>query len=355
MFRHNWRVVGIEMAYEGLLLRKARELKRLDVSGILQLGGTILGTARGNPFHKVPGLGERGKAEDDTLFVEAMKDLDIDALVCIGGDGTLSVAARLARAGIPVIGVPKTIDNDVAGTDVTFGFDSAVSIVMEALDRLHTTAMSHHRAMVIEVMGRNAGWLALQGGTSSGGDVILMPEIEYSMEIVGAYLKARRDEGKRFSLVVVAEGISRELPPGIPEFHIPVCDRVAKKLSEDWDLATRSVNLGHLQRGGSPTQFDRTLGTVFGYLAVEALADGKLGRMVAMRDGKFTDVPLEEAFGKQRRVPLDHPILMAARAVGTCFGDSMGRMRNTMDTMTAMNFRELFKQQGIALPKGMGD
>jgi 6-phosphofructokinase 1 len=326
MFQQKWRVVGIQNSFEGILRRKTRELTRLDVSGILQLGGTILGTARGNPFEKVEGLGERGKQQDDALFEEAMDEIGIDALVCIGGDGTLNVAARLARRGIPVVGVPKTIDNDVLGTDITFGFDSASSVVMEALDRLHTTASSHHRVLVVEVMGRNAGWLALQGGVSAGGDVILIPEIEYQMENVGDFLCKRRTEGKEFSIVVVAEGIKKEIPQVDCGYPVSVAEKVAKILGDGWGFTTRAVDLGHLQRGGSPTQFDRVLGTMFGFEAARVLARGDSGRLVSWKAGELTDVPLEEASGGQRLVNPDHPLVHSARAVGTCFGDDLARM-----------------------------
>jgi 6-phosphofructokinase 1 len=260
--------------------------------------------------------------------VRAMK---IDALVLIGGDGTLASADRLYRSGLPIIGVPKTIDNDLSGTDVTFGFDTAVTVATEAIDRLHSTAQSHHRIMIVEVMGRRAGWIALYAGVAGGGDIILIPEIPYTTEAITAKVKARRKQGKRFSLVVIAEGAK-------PKGGDVVIQKLVANSAEPVRLGgvgfvlgdelerltgteTRCVVLGHLQRGGSPTSGDRILATQLGAEAVNLIARGEFGRMVAVRCGEIVSISLDVPAQGPRLVPPDHPLIAVARSVGTSFGD----------------------------------
>ena len=323
-------IVGILDGYWGLVAEHFRLLRNEDVSGILGIGGTILGTSRVDPFKEAFRLGRLSSPNEDWEYIkDVMARHSIDGLIAIGGDGTLRVASRAARAGIPVVGVPKTIDNDVGETDVTFGFDSAVSIVMDALDRLHTTAMSHHRAMVVEVMGRTAGWLALHAGVAGGGDVLLLPEFPYSEGAICEKVKARERSGKRFSIIVAAEGAradggsmlfsekddgsGRKILGGIGKY-------LADNIERATGLETRVTVLGHLQRGGAPTAYDRLLATQFGHEAIELLLAGKSGEMVALQSSRIVAVPMERAIGRTKLVPPDHPLVDAAKAVGTSFG-----------------------------------
>ena len=295
---------GIKDGWQGLIEPSVMELTRDTVSGILPRGGTILGTSRTNPFKK---------PDDADRVMKNMKDLDIGALVCIGGDDTLGVAAKFHKKGVKVVGVPKTIDNDLAGTDFTFGFDTAVSIVTEALDRLHTTTEAHHRVMVVEVMGRHAGWIAVYGGLAGGADVILIPEKPFDVDEVCGYIKKRRDAGKHFSLIVAAEGayprgekgmITRDKPldafgharlGGVGEF-------LANEVESRTGLETRYVVLGHLQRGGSPTAFDRILATRYGVKAIEIVKEGRFGHTAALQGGKIVEVSLEEATARTKTI-----------------------------------------------------
>lgn len=325
--------VGILDGFEGLVTNKMIELDYEDVSGILTLGGTILGTSNSaHPFEYVP-AGEEDREPEDRSddCLRHFEKAGLDVLFCIGGDGTLSIAHRLAAKGIPVVGVPKTIDNDIVGTDVTFGFDTAVQIVAEALDRLHTTAMSHHRAMVIETMGRYAGWLALVGGMAGGGDVIVIPEIHYDMEVVCEAVRERSRIGKRFSIVVVSEGVKR------PKGGYVVRDRVerghdkirlggvgvwmAAEIEERTSLESRAVVLGHIQRGGTPTAYDRVLATRFGQAAVVQAMEGNFDVMVGLQGTEIVPVSLEGVADEQRLVEPDCQLVRAARSVGTCFGE----------------------------------
>jgi phosphofructokinase-like protein len=327
-------VVGIEDGFEGLVEGHTHELRHQEVSGILGLGGTILGSSnRGDPWHYPAEVGQ-GRVEIHDVAYKAIRNFGqwgLDALVAIGGDGTMHIANRLCAAGVPVVGVPKTIDNDVPGTDVTFGFDTAVSIVCGAIDRLATTASSHHRVMVVEVMGRYAGWIALMGGVSGGADVILIPEIAFTWEAVFRKVHERQTQGKRFTIVCVAEGA--KLPEGgevVRELDVKRTDAkrlggvgevVARAIEAGTGHETRATVLGHLQRGGPPTAADRVLGTRFGTAAAHAACSGKSGIMVALRDCGITQVPLSEATGPLRTVPAGHDLVVAARAVGTSFGD----------------------------------
>ncbi len=298
---------GIREGWRGLVEAKTTKLARESVSGLLPLGGTILGTSRTNPL-KDP--------KDEKKLFENMKKLKIDALVCIGGDDTLGVASKLHEKGVNTVGVPKTIDNDLSGTDFTFGFDTAVSIVTWALDRLHSTTEAHQRVMVVEVMGRHAGWIAVYGGMAGGADVILIPEQPFDIDEVCGYVRKRREAGKYFSLIVAAEGaypkeaggmITRDKAldafgharlGGVGEF---LANEIEKRLG----VESRYVVLGHLQRGGTPTAYDRVLATRFGVKAIEMVHDGKYGRMVALHGNKVVDVSLHEATAKLKTVDLE--------------------------------------------------
>ena len=324
-------VLGIEDSFDGLIHEgRMRPLTPKDVTGILRLGGTILGTTnRGNLFaYQVET--KDGKVEYSARVVENFRKHRLDALVVIGGDGTLSIAHQFVQQGIPIVGVPKTIDNDIVGTVSTFGFDTAVDFATEAIDRLHSTAEAHHRVMVVEVMGRYAGWIALYAGVAGGADVILIPEIPFDLNIVADRLKDRERFGARFSIVVVAEGA---VPMGgkvslIAEGDAATAERIgglsalcARELEKLTGKETRYVVLGHLQRGGTPTSFDRVLATRFGGKAVECLMRGEFDVMVASQPPDIVTVPLEEIGGKQKRVPPDFDLVRTARALGISFGD----------------------------------
>lgn len=327
-------VIGIEDGFEGFVEGRMRELTNPDVSGILALGGTILGTSnKGDPFH-YPMEGPDGKlmiTDASQRVLKHYRGWGLEALIAVGGDGTMHIAEKLGTMGMNVIGIPKTIDNDLDGTDVTFGYDTARMIATEAIDRLHTTASSHHRVMVIEVMGRYAGWIALGAGVAGGADVILIPEIPFHWEIIFQKVIERSTKGKRFSLICVAEGAK----PADGEVIVQEVDvkrtdpvrlggignYVAKRITEATELETRVTVLGHLQRGGSPTPFDRTLGTQFGVMAVKLAAQGMFGRMVSLRGREIVSVAIVDAIGRQRLVSPDDQIVAAARSVGTSFGD----------------------------------
>lgn len=333
LLEHGFEARGVLDGYEGLVNNKMVELAYEDVSGILTTGGTILGTSNtANPFHYVePGADQEEGQDLSDQCLENFRKAGLDVLFCIGGDGSLTIAHQLAQKGVPIVGVPKTIDNDLWGTEVSFGFDTAVQIVTEAIDRLHTTAMSHHRAMIIETMGRYAGWLALVGGIAGGGDVILIPEIPYRIERVCEVVEGRSRRGKRFSIIVVSEGVKR------PEGDYVVRRRVeesheqirlggigvwlAAELQERTSVASRAVVLGHVQRGGSPTAFDRVLATRFGREAVAQAVQGNFGVMVGLQSTEIVPVPLAEVADRQRLVDPACSIVQAARSVGTSFGD----------------------------------
>ncbi|MFO1196671.1 MAG: ATP-dependent 6-phosphofructokinase [Burkholderiaceae bacterium] len=332
--RYGATVVGIEDGFEGLVEGRMRELDLADVVGILGQGGTILGTSnKGDPWHYPVEVGER-RVEIQDVSYKALRNIarwNLDALVAVGGDGTMHIASRLMDAGIHVVGVPKTIDNDVPGTDTTFGFDTAVSVVCEALDRLATTASSHHRVMVVEVMGRYAGWIALMGGLAGGADVILMPEIAFTWESLFRRVNEQASHGKRYSIVCVAEGarlpdgseVVRELDPKRTDAKQlgGIGAIVAREIEAGTGHETRVTVLAHLQRGGAPTAADRVLATGFGAAAARCVCEGEYGVMVAVREGGIVPVPMRDAIAPLRRVPLDHHVLMAARSVGIGFGD----------------------------------
>lgn len=333
ILEHGLEVIGIEDGYEGLIQDRHRRLEYDDVSGILALGGTILGTSKkANPYRYAVRTGNDLEFKDlSKTVIENANKLDIKCLVCIGGDGTLWIANNLFRDGIPVVGVPKTIDNDLRGTDITFGFDSAMSIATEGIDRVHSTAQSHHRVMIVEVMGHNAGWIALHAGIAGGGDIILIPEIPYDHNVIAGKVNERNRKGKRFSIVVVAEGAR-------PKGGDRVVQRIVKessdpirlggigfvlgaKIEELTGIETRTVVMGHLQRGGSPTPFDRVLATRLGTKAVELIEKKEFGHMVGVEGDSIVKVPLEEVAKGPRTVPPDNPLMEAGRSVGTCFGD----------------------------------
>lgn len=332
--RFGMEVVGIANGYRGLIEGEARPLSQEDFSGILTLGGTILSSSREKPFKRCEdgncSDAEAGQNKPERIL-ENVERLGLDALVVLGGNGTNTTAHLLSKLGLPVIGLPKTIDNDIWGTEVSFGFHSAVDIAAESIDRLHSTALSHNRAMVIELMGHKAGWLALYAGIAGGGDVILIPELPYRVEEVAASLRRRREEGKRFSIVVVAEGALSAEEAELPKkerkrlrelkSYPSIGYRVAAEIEEAAGMEARVTVLGYLQRGGTPSPYDRVLATAFGTTAAELLHRGEFGRMVAVRDGRIVTVPLVEVAGRTKVVPADHPLIGTARLVGTCFGD----------------------------------
>lgn len=333
--RYGASVVGIEDGFEGLLHGRLRPLEYGEVAGLIGEGGTILGTTnRGDPWHfpVVDADGRTTITDVSDRVLARIREAGLDALVVVGGDGSMHIADRLIARGVPVVGVPKTIDNDLSATDTTFGFDTAVSIVSEAIDRLTTTASSHHRVMVVEVMGRYAGWIALAGGMAGGADTILIPEIPFHWEAVFRHVRHRAQRGRRFSIVCVAEGA--RLPDAEGEVVRTVDPRrtdpkqlggigavVAQRIEAGTGLETRVTVLGHLQRGGSPTAYDRILATRFGTAAAECACRGESGVMVALHGTDIVTVPIAEAIARLRTVPPDHPWVDAARAVGARFGD----------------------------------
>ncbi|MBU1009103.1 MAG: 6-phosphofructokinase [Bacteroidetes bacterium] len=309
--RYGMEVVGIASGFSGLLNKEYQELPESALSGILTLGGTILGTSREKPFKKSSSDG----LNKPKIIKKNYKELGLDCLVCIGGNGTQKTANLLAEIGLNVIGIPKTIDNDVFGTDFTFGFDSALNIATDAIDRLHTTANSHKRIMVIEIMGHNAGWLTLYAGLAGGGDVILLPELELDTKAINRYLLDRAYKKKPYSIVVVAEGIER------PKEFISAADYIASMIESGTRIETRKTILGYIQRGGSPSPMDRILATRFGSHAVELIAKEHYGRMVINKNGQTSSIPLDEVAGKTRLVPVDHSLIAKARALDICMGD----------------------------------
>lgn len=328
------KVIGIQDGFRGLVENRTMPLEDKDVSGILTRGGTFLGSSRDKP-HKMP-MGDQVLDMTEVAVSNARKN-HIDCLVCLGGNGTQKNAMRLHEAGLDVLTLPKTIDNDVAGTDITFGFDSSMAIATEAIDRLHTTASSHHRAIVCEIMGHKAGWLALGAGIAGGADVILIPEIPYDLDHVVEHLMARRHHNKRFSIIAIAEGAKSkvEVADGKkkkktpPEEEIegliqePVASRIAREIQQAAGIEVRYTSLGHVQRGGSPTATDRLLSTRLGTKAGELLYDGVYNVMVGLKGENCVAVPLEEVAGRTKVVPTDHPWLKTAALVDTCLGDKL--------------------------------
>ncbi len=330
-------IVGIEDGFQGLIEHRVRPVTLRDVSNILTRGGTILGSNnKANPSRYCTGRTETGEPiwEDVTdACLTTIRRERLDAVIVIGGDGTMACAAPIAAAGVNVIGVPKTIDNDLVGTEITFGFLTAVATATDALDKLHSTAESHRRVMVCEVMGRNAGWIALTAGVASGSDVILIPEIPFDLDLIAEDIE-KRMRGPRYAVVVVAEGakprggsqvIGRYDPTSPDPVRLGgIGNLVATKLGELTGIETRTTVLGHTQRGGTPIAADRILATNFGFHAMALIASGMRNRMVVRENNIFSDIDLFETVGKQRLVPTDHPLIAAARAIGTGFGDGAG-------------------------------
>jgi phosphofructokinase-like protein len=326
-------VIGIEDGFEGLVEGRMRELRPRDVSGIINLGGTILGTSnKGDPFRFPVETPEGIKIEDRSQdAINNYRKWELDALIAVGGDGTMHIVDRFTSLGLNFIGVPKTIDNDLSSTDVTFGYDSALSVATEAIDRLHTTASAHHRVMVVEVMGRYAGWIALGAGLAGGADVILIPEIPFQWEKVYAHVENRSKHGDRFSIVCVAEGAKaadgqlvvkeKDAKRTDPVRLGGIGELVSRKITEQTGLETRVTVLGHLQRGGSPTPFDRILAMKFGTMALQLASQGKFGFMVSLRGTEIVSVPVKDAIMRLRTVPLDSQLIFTARALGVCLGD----------------------------------
>jgi 6-phosphofructokinase 1 len=330
---YGWDVVGIEEGFDGLVHCKTRPLGTSNVSGILHLGGTILGTtSAANPF-EYPALAEGGAVVERDIsgvVVDNFRKLELDAMIVIGGDGTLGIAQKFHEKGVPLVGVPKTIDNDIGGTIFTFGFDTAVNTGRDALDKLHTTAESHRRVFVVEVMGRHAGWIAVHSGIAGGADCILIPEIPFDIEKVAEAIMKRERQGKRFSIVVVAEGA---FPKGGTRIHQAakqagreqrlggIGEQVAEAITSLTAKETRVVVLGHLQRGGPPSTFDRVLGTRFGAAAARLIRKGRYGRMVALIGSDVESVPIQDAISTKKNVPVDSDILESAREIGISFGD----------------------------------
>ena len=328
-----WETLGILGGYEGLLEpRRTLPLDYRALSGLLVRGGTILGTANRGKFSSKTGHGDSRQLPKELLdgVKAGMDALGLIALVSIGGDGSLTIAQQLHEHGIPLVGVPKTIDNDLSGTAMTFGFDSAVACATDALDRLHTTAESHNRVMVLEVMGRYAGWIALYAGVAGGADVVLIPEIPFTYDRVCVKIQERESQGKKFTLVVVAEG-AREKDADFVTSAGQEANRearlggigavVAAELEKRTGKETRNCVLGHLQRGGSPTTFDRALCSMFGATAVELIAAGDFGRMVAFTGAGVGAVNLSEAIGRLKTVPPEGNLARTARALGISLGD----------------------------------
>lgn len=341
---YGWEVLGIEDGFEGLIQPgKVRPLTLADVRGILPRGGTILGTTnRADPFkYEVESGGEVRVFDVSDNVVRQAQVLGLDALVVIGGDGSLRIAYELSKKGLLAVGVPKTIDNDLEGTLVTFGFDTAINTAMDALDKLHTTAESHHRVIILEVMGRDAGWIALKAGIAGGADVILMPEIPFDLDVVAEKFQARHQRGAKFSIVVVAEGAK---PAGGEASYLTERDLggmrrlggAAEGLAAAIKVHTRAdvrvTVLGHLQRGGSPSAFDRLLGTRFGAAAVHLIAEGKLNHMVSLENDTIISVPMEDVVGKQKFVPLDSDLIRTALDLDLCLGNTQAFIRQLADS-----------------------
>jgi 6-phosphofructokinase 1 len=327
--RRGWDVLGIRRGYAGLLDIEQTELLTRDrVRGIAHQGGTILGTTNRNDPFSCPLPGETTPVDRSDEVVRNFRRLGLDALLCVGGDGSMAIADKLREKGLPIVGIPKTIDNDLSGTAVTFGFDTAVKVASEALDSLHPTAEAHERVFVVEVMGRYAGWIALHAGVSGGADVILIPEIPVTLESVCRKIQERESMGRHFTMIVIAEGVrvdgarvTREAAkPGQKERLGGVGELLATRLAEMTGKETRSLVLGHLQRGGRPTARDRTIATRFGAAAVRVVERGEFGVMVGLGSDGIQTVPLVEAC-RMRTVPLDDDTIQTARDLGICLGD----------------------------------
>lgn len=335
-FENNYEVIGFKDGYRGLIENDYIALNNHMVSGILTMGGTILGTSNtSNPYHfayKDKKSTTRFKDVSKKAFLNYKKH-DLHALIVIGGDGSMTIANKLFQDGMPIVGIPKTIDNDLPSTDLTFGFETAVITATEAIDKIHTTAQSHHRAMLVEVMGRYAGWIALYSGIAGGGDIILIPEIPYHIKYICEKIKRRKEEGKNFTIIVVAEGakpyggkvtVSKYIKKSTDPIRLGgVGIKIADEIERCAGTESRATVLGHIQRGGVPTPFDRVLATSFGTEAVNMLLKGESGIMVVYKNNSISTVTLAEATRGIKHVPKDHPLILSARSVGTSFGDEI--------------------------------
>jgi ATP-dependent phosphofructokinase / diphosphate-dependent phosphofructokinase len=324
ILKYHWQVIGIPDGFDGLIWpEKSHPLTLHDVRGILPRGGTILGTTnRGNPFHYCTTENGVEVVRDisDEVIANSRK-LGIDAVISIGGDGSQKIALELFHKGMNIVGVPKTIDNDLSATEVTFGFDTALVTATDAVDKIHTTAESHHRIMVVEVMGRDAGWIALEAGIAGGAHVILIPEIPFTIQKICEHVALRESYGKRFTIIVVAEGI--KLPPEWQEHRLTgtVGNRIGDSVARSTKKDVRVSVLGHIQRGGSPTPFDRILATRFGVAAVDLIAEGGFGKMVCLHNTRIEAVNIDHAIGQLKTVDPHGQIVNTARAIGISFGD----------------------------------
>jgi len=323
---HDLEVLGIQLGFEGLLNKSCVPLTNELIRGILPKGGTLLRTTnRGNPFEFPTEVGAEDKSK---LLLRNIEELGLDGIIAIGGDGTLKIAQRLFEMGIPMIAVPKTIDNDLAATDFTFGFMTAVEVATDAVDRLHTTAESHDRVMILEVMGRNCGWIALHSGLAGGADIILIPEIPYRPEAIVESIRSRQKEGSPFDIIVVAEGAKRV---GGAERYVDrrskrlggIAYQVADEISREINLEIRVTVLGHVQRGGSPIPYDRVLATRFGKAAADLIAAGDFGKMVALRGENIVAVPIRDAVSNPKYVDPKGELVATARSLGISFGDDL--------------------------------
>ena len=324
ILKHNWKVIGIPDGFDGLIWpEKSFELTLDRVSGILPRGGTILGTTnRGNPFqYKTEENGEEVVRDISDQVIASSRKLGIDAIVTIGGDGSQKIGYELFQKGMKTVGVPKTIDNDLSATEVTFGFDTALHTVSDAIDKIHTTASSHHRVMVVEVMGRDCGWIALAGGIAGGAHIILIPEIPFTIKGICDFIAQRESRGSRFTIVVVAEGV--KLPPELKQMARgwPVGNTIGDAIGLFANKEVRVSVLGHIQRGGSPSPYDRVLATRFGVAAVDLIAKGDFGKMVALRANTVVAVDVATAIGQLKTVNPDGELVRTARAIGIVFGD----------------------------------
>lgn len=334
IIQHKAEVIGIEGGFEGLISGETRNLTIRGTKDILTLGGTILGTTnKGNPFEY------RERKADGSIKItdysekamETFRALKLDCLFVVGGEGTLEIGYKFFKKGIPVVGIPKTIDNDLEKTDYTFGFQTAVQVACDAMDRLHTTGRSHHRVMILEVMGRNAGWIALEAGIAGGAHIILIPEIEYKIENVIKKIQFRADGGSPFSIIMIAEGARQKggetIKTEAAAARLQGVEKLggvgfylAKQIEKQIDLEVRTTVLGHIQRGGSPNSFDRVLGTRLGSYAVDAAALGKFGTMVALKTPEITLVDLKDLAGKVRQVAVDSQLIHCAESIGINLG-----------------------------------
>src|SRR6185369_13642917 len=323
ILKYGWKVIGIPDGYDGLIFpERSQELTLKHVSGILPRGGTILGTTnRGNPFQFTSENGAEAPRDISGQVLENAKKLGIDAIVSIGGDGSMKIALEFFQKGMKLVGVPKIIDNDLCATEVTFGFDTALHTATDAIDKIHTTAESHHRVMVIEVMGRDAGWIALEAGIAGGAHIILIPEIAFTVQKVCDHVATREKYGKHFTIVVVAEGV--HLPPEMKHMTraIPVGTMVGDAIMLLSKREVRVSVLGYIQRGGSPSPYDRILGTRFGVAAVDLSVQGVFGKMVRLRNECVDAVDIAEAIGKMKSVDPQGELVRTARAIGISFGD----------------------------------